>query len=198
MARLPALVDALAAADGRPRGAIDHVARAVREAGFIQTTKRGRGAAEMTAEDAAALLIALYGARDPASAAEAVQAFAALPRVRPTDRVWKDLPDWLASLQRARTCLQALSAVIEATPRFKPLDGQLTDGVRFHVYIYRPRLGLQVELVNPARPRPDWVHLVAFGDKRQEFGDAYDNVTRLKLPLFSAIHRALHPEALGV
>lgn len=193
MARLPALVDAVAAADGRPRGAVDHVARAVREAGHIQTTKRGRGAAEMTALDAAALLIALYGSRDPASAVEALEAFAALPHERDPDREWAQVPDWLVPVQRSRTCLQALGAVIEATPRFTPFDGEMTDGVRLHVYFYRPRLGMRIELVNPSRPRPEWVHVMAFGEKRREFGNAYDVVTRVKLPLLSAVHRALFP-----
>lgn len=192
MARLPALVDALAAADGRPRGAVDHVARAVREAGYIQTTKRGRGAAEMTVQDAAALLIGLYGARDPASAAEAVEAMDKLTRKK-QDSQWKDVPAWLSALQRARSPLLALAAVIEATPRFAPFNGELDDGVRLHVYFYRPKLGMHIELVNPSRPRNEWVHVIAFGDKRAEFGDAYDVVTRLKLPLLSALHRTLFP-----
>ena len=46
MAKLPALVDALAAADYRSRATIDQIARVVREAGYIPTTKRGSGAAD--------------------------------------------------------------------------------------------------------------------------------------------------------
>lgn len=58
MAKLPALVSALAEADGRERPTIDHIARVIREAGYIPTGKRGVGAAEMDIRSAANLLIA--------------------------------------------------------------------------------------------------------------------------------------------
>ncbi|GAD58614.1 hypothetical protein MBEBAB_0864 [Brevundimonas abyssalis TAR-001] len=53
---------------------------------------------------------------------------------------------------------------------------------------------MTIELVNPGRPRPDWGHVMSFGEERREFVNAYDVVTRLQLPLFSAVHRALHPQ----
>jgi hypothetical protein len=59
MAKLPALVSALAEVDGRDRPTIDHIARTIREAGYIPTGKRGVGAAEMDTRAAANLLIAL-------------------------------------------------------------------------------------------------------------------------------------------
>lgn len=58
MARLPQLVDALTATDGRDRATIDNVARAIREDGLLPTTLRGPGASKMTAANAADLLIA--------------------------------------------------------------------------------------------------------------------------------------------
>jgi hypothetical protein len=57
MARLPSLVAALAKTDGRDIKNLGWIARVAREAGLITTTKRGAGAADMTARDAANLLI---------------------------------------------------------------------------------------------------------------------------------------------
>jgi hypothetical protein len=49
MARLPTLVDALTAADGRrDRATIANIARAIREAGLLPPSARGRGATPMT------------------------------------------------------------------------------------------------------------------------------------------------------
>ena len=58
MARLPALIDALAKVDGRERAPLEALARVVREGGLIATTKRGSGAAMMVVKDAANLLLA--------------------------------------------------------------------------------------------------------------------------------------------
>ena len=78
MARLPALIDDLAAHDPRGRPTVELIARNIREAGLITTTKRGRGAAEMTARDAAALLIGLCCSDGPKDAADAVRKFSSL------------------------------------------------------------------------------------------------------------------------
>lgn len=59
MAKLPALVKAVTAVDGREHKTIEHVARVVREAGFIPTGKRGGGSADVTYEAAANLIIGL-------------------------------------------------------------------------------------------------------------------------------------------
>lgn len=110
MARLPALVDAVAAIDDRPRGAVDHVARAVREAGLIQTTKRGRGASEMMARDAAALILGFYGAIQPAQSAQAAEELADAVFLLETGTL--TAPE-LTSFKRAATLGEALACMIE-------------------------------------------------------------------------------------
>lgn len=110
MARLPALVDTVAGIDDRPRGAVDHVARAVREAGLIQTTRRGRGAAEMTARDAAALTLGFYGAIQPAQAAVAADELTNAVFVLETGNL--TAPE-LAGFRRAATLGEALACMIE-------------------------------------------------------------------------------------
>lgn len=117
MARLPALIDALAAVDGRPRGAIDHVGRAVREAGLIQTTKRGRGAAEMTAMDAARLVLGLYGADQPAAAAHAA---ALLGEAKGHVIGGSDKHPTLAPVIAGRTLTDTLAATIELGRQLAP------------------------------------------------------------------------------
>jgi hypothetical protein len=83
MARLPALIDTLAARDTRGRPTVEHIARVVREAGFIQTTGRGRGAAEMTESDAASLIIGLNASESPGEAGDRVEIFRKLTPVVP-------------------------------------------------------------------------------------------------------------------
>jgi hypothetical protein len=71
--RLPALVAALAAIDGRDEATLAHYARLLREAGHIRTTKRGRGAAAMNVRDAANLLLGTNSAEAPRDAVAALQ-----------------------------------------------------------------------------------------------------------------------------
>ncbi|RTL86893.1 MAG: hypothetical protein EKK29_08055 [Hyphomicrobiales bacterium] len=78
MAKLPALVTALSECDGRERKTIDHIARLIREAGHISTTKRGSGASEMTARDAANLFIGANGCDSPNEAPLAIDRFRSL------------------------------------------------------------------------------------------------------------------------
>lgn len=73
MAKLSALVKAITAVDGRDQKTIEHVARVVREAGFIPTGKRGGGSAEMTFEAATNLIIALNSAEAPKDAPHSVE-----------------------------------------------------------------------------------------------------------------------------
>lgn len=120
VARLPALVDAFCEIDERPRGSIDHVARVVREAGLIQTTKRGRGAADMTAEDAAWLLLGLYSIGQASDAAIAARLYAALPAVSlrqaPTDSGPADAPPHLEVFRPGMPLIKAITSVIEMAP----------------------------------------------------------------------------------
>jgi hypothetical protein len=78
MAKLPALVSALAECDGRDRATLEHIARVIREAGYIPTTKRGAGAAEMTAREAANLFIGANGCDAPKDAPLAIDRFRSL------------------------------------------------------------------------------------------------------------------------
>jgi len=78
MAKLPALVTALSEVDGRDRKTVDHIARTIRERGYITTGKRGGGAVDMTAHEAANLLIALNGADAPKDGPTAIDRFRSL------------------------------------------------------------------------------------------------------------------------
>lgn len=78
MATLPNLVEAIACCDGRDRSTLDQFARVIREAGYVQTGKRGRGAADMTPSDAVSLLLGMNGADTPSGGPEAVRRFRSL------------------------------------------------------------------------------------------------------------------------
>lgn len=118
MARLPALIDTVADLDGRDRGSVASVARAVREAGLISTTNRGRGAADMTSADAAALLLGLFGADGASRSVEGAKRLQNLKREAVLD---EDIPKLFAAIVGARTFGSALEALIEATPALHPL-----------------------------------------------------------------------------
>ena len=116
MARLPALIDDLAAHDPRGRPTVDLIARTIREHGLITTTKRGRGAAEMKAEDAAALLVALCVADTPSTSPTAVREFWHLRRApdRPElGRLAATAPEILKQLDEASTFGEAISVLIK-------------------------------------------------------------------------------------
>lgn len=78
MAKLPSLVSAFPQVDGRERATIEHVARYIRERGYITTGKRGNGAADMTPHEAANLLIALNCADAPKDAPTEIDRFRSL------------------------------------------------------------------------------------------------------------------------
>ena len=78
MATLGALVELVAAAEGISRERVEAIARAVREAGLIATHGRGPSAAQMSAADAANLLIAANAAETARAAPETVRRFRAL------------------------------------------------------------------------------------------------------------------------
>jgi hypothetical protein len=78
MAKLPALVSALTECDERDYATLDYIARAIREAGLIPTTKRGSGASEMTVREAANLLIAANASETPKAGAMAVAHYRSL------------------------------------------------------------------------------------------------------------------------
>ncbi|MCA1545021.1 hypothetical protein I6F18_34610 [Bradyrhizobium sp. NBAIM32] len=114
MARLPVLISRIAPFDGRSPDAIAHVARLVRESGYIATTKRGSGAAEMTTRDAANLLIALHGSDSPKRAPEAVERFRRLPFSMCTSET--SFGENIRDAFSASTFGEALEKTIEVVP----------------------------------------------------------------------------------
>ena len=116
MARLPALIDNLAKHDTRGKPTVELIARTIREDGLIRTTKRGRGAAEMSASDAVALLIGLCVAETPSAAPQAVRIFLSLVPTIPlhadTGQRADELPSPLSHVAKASSFGDALSALI--------------------------------------------------------------------------------------
>lgn len=189
MARLPAMVDALAAIDDRPRGALDFIARAVREAGFIQTTKRGRGAAGMTAADAAAFLLGCYGSREATSAAEAVAALSALQRV-PDDSRLELMPDWSHGLVRAQDAIAALAALIEMAPLIEQQGRRMSATV----FLHRPTLKVRIEVRHRVEKAGGVrIYELEFGPSADEAALGYDVQTRIGLKTFLTLHFCLFP-----
>lgn len=120
MARLPALVDAIAQHDRRGRATIAHISRQVRDVDLIDSRKRGAGASVMTFTDATTLLLAAYGNLTPQGAVEAVQNLRSL-QPSPWDKVDRmkreDLPEDLGFLRKRQGFAEALEAMIINAPR---------------------------------------------------------------------------------
>jgi hypothetical protein len=112
--KLPVLISKIAPFDGRSPDALAHVARLVRERGYIATTKRGSGAAEMTTRDAANLLIALHGSDSPKRAPEAVERFRTLPLSMSTPQ--PPFGKEITAAFSASTFGEALERMIEVVP----------------------------------------------------------------------------------
>jgi len=115
MARLPALVEAIAQHDYRPRSLIWHFGKTVRTAKLILSEKTGTGAADMTYADAATLLMAVGGAASPASAEQAVSNLRSLVH-SPWDAIdemkREDLSDVLGFMKPEMTFGVALETMI--------------------------------------------------------------------------------------
>lgn len=189
MARLPALVDVIADIDDRPRGAIDFVARAVREAGFIQTTKRGRGAAEMTEADAAALLLGCYGSREPTQAVETLQGFAELGRAKTRKRA-APAPSWLTGLMKAKTAFDAVAAAIEVAPVIE----RQAERFDISVKLSRPWLGVIVSARGSSADfRQGFTIDAEFIRKTHDLRLPYEVTTTINLPVLLSLHWCLHP-----
>ncbi len=205
MARLPALIAALADLDGRPRSAINHYARTIREAGFIQTTKRGVGAAAMTARDAAALVIGLYGAQDAASSASTVEAFQALPIKRTRSPY---IPPLVKSFSQTDSLIDALAAIIELAPRIVPHrvfdDYERIDkislpvearGFDVQVSFYRPLLHAELQVSFYGVAEAAALHIVQAGAPDRSRTSAYEVVTTVNSLVFVKLHGILFPAA---
>lgn len=117
MTTLKVLSADLSAVDGRSKHAIIWIARALREAGLITAPKSALYVgADMSPDDAAALLCGLYGGtRAPAAARQAARLLA-LPRRGPQPDYVGDTPDGLAGLAVAETFGDALMWIAGRLP----------------------------------------------------------------------------------
>lgn len=198
MARLPAMVDALVAIDGRERVVIDNIARAVREAGFIQTTKRGRGAAEMTSSDAAALVVGLYGS---AGMLDAPRVLEAMTRTRPLIKPdLSTVPAPLRPLARSRTALDSVARLIELGPYMQPFgEGMFGRGIgvgqcHLSLSLRRPDISASLEVFWQTDSACLNVSMVWY-DTKVQAASVYSVATEVRQPVFLTLHRALTPEA---
>ena len=73
LARLPALLDKYQKLDGRDYSVLQNLARTIREAGFIPTTKRGSGASLMSEREVVNLILGVNGSDTAMDAPEAVR-----------------------------------------------------------------------------------------------------------------------------
>jgi len=113
MAKLPALIETLSRHDERDQSTLEHVARTVREAGYIPTTKRGVGASGMTIGAATNLFLALNGCDAPKDAARAVDRFRSL-QLRELTAVAPEQDD-LQKLLTAETFGVAIERLIDCS-----------------------------------------------------------------------------------
>ena len=119
MAKLPALISALAQVDGRERKAVDHIGRTIRERGYITTGKRGHGAAEMTTAEAVNLIIALNGSDSPKEAPIAIDRFRSLlfqPYASVFDANPETHPQFIKDVMAVHTFGEALEALVDSVP----------------------------------------------------------------------------------
>ncbi|EPR08449.1 hypothetical protein M527_09885 [Sphingobium indicum IP26] len=124
MAKLPALVTALAEVDGRDRKSVEHIGRTIREAGYIPTGKRGSGAAEMTPREASNFIIALNGADTPKDGPIAIDRFRSLRQYykgtskdfRAYVDSFEGQPEAMQDVADSRTFGEALEALINGVP----------------------------------------------------------------------------------
>ena len=111
MAKLPQLLDALTAADGRrERSTFDSISRAIRGDGLLPPSKRGHGATVLGVQDATNLLLA---ALVPVEQAEAATAAVQLRSLRRFPRPRWEGTGVLAALAEADTFGDAVDLVIE-------------------------------------------------------------------------------------
>jgi hypothetical protein len=130
LAKLPALCASLAKVGGKPRETIDHVARIIREAGYITTTKRGSGAAEMTARDAVNLLLGVTGADAPKGAPVAIDRFRSLRKNYALGRPKVSIDDRGTHHADYEPELEAFKAIAKAETFGDALELLLDGGIR--------------------------------------------------------------------
>lgn len=128
MAKLPALVKAFATFDERGVATVEQFARVIREAGYLPTTKRGAGAADMGFKEAATLLIALSTSDTPKDAVQAVRNYECLERhdlvhPRPDMEAFRirhrqKWPEPAQYVAESSNLISAIGRFLEALPRF--------------------------------------------------------------------------------
>jgi hypothetical protein len=120
MARLPALVDALDLNDPRGKPTIAHIARLVRSAGLIESTKRGAGGTDMTFADATTLLLAACGDPSPQNAVDSVKNLRSLrpsPSEPPARQGRVELPTELRFLEEGQSFAKTIELMISNAPQ---------------------------------------------------------------------------------
>jgi hypothetical protein len=124
MAKLPGLVTAMAEVDGRDRKTIEYTARTIRERGYITNGKRGAGSPDMTARDAANLVMALNGADLPKDSPIAIDRFRSLRQwwggtandLKAKVDSFEGKPDTIQAMADCRTFGEALEVLIDGVP----------------------------------------------------------------------------------
>ncbi len=135
MAKLSDLIPTLAQVLPMPEQTVSVIARALRKERLISTGGRGPGAADMTPEDCARLLLAIMAADQVKDAVEASQRFWEFPvedvhsqDTMPEDEQddWLPLPHTMRQLTQVRTFGEMLAGLIAAA-RDGALDAALGD-----------------------------------------------------------------------
>ena len=133
MAKLSDLIPTLAQVLPMPEQTVSVIARALRKERLISTGGRGPGAADMTPEDCARLLLAIMAADQVKDAVEASQRFWEFPvedlhsqDTMPEDEqdAWLPLPEAMRALTQVRTFGEMLAGLIAAA-RDGALDAAL-------------------------------------------------------------------------
>lgn len=133
MAKLSDLIPTLAQVLPMPEQTVSVIARALRKERLISTGGRGPGAADMTPEDCARLLLAIMAADQVKDAVEASQRFWEFPveglhsqDTMPEDEqdAWLPLPNAMRALTQVRTFGEMLAGLIAAA-RDGALDSAL-------------------------------------------------------------------------
>jgi len=214
MAKLPALVSALATGDGRDHATIDYFARTLREAGLLPTTKRGVGSAEMTPREAASLLIGVNVSETPRKASVLVPLYRRLVGVNyGPDLSGRD--DLLGKLDQAENFGDALEILIEGAPEMLLLQKGFMDDAwanmpqpyretladdhcRLVVSFYGPYPYAEIKLETPGMNAPvqlDWRFRINVDDMENVPRGSADSDRRTRvtvgLPTISRLYASL-------
>lgn len=224
LVKLPLLIAKLAPFDGRATETLAHIARVIREQGYISTTKRGSGAADMTTSDAANLLIAINASEAPKDAAAAVEHFRALPNFGAN---WKRVPHLESHaifgtptfgkalekiIDRLPYLIDDLRAFIKADSDEEDQDSDIETLDRDFLRLLRTKsVGLEIKFLQTTAHLELYTEDL-YGDRRTElsvpFVDWFMDPTRaykrdwadrdiavsIGLPTLMAVWFALHPD----